>query len=70
MTHGIDQRTALIVLEKDFRARQLERLRREIDKRSGKVRLASIIMVFVMVILMLVPLLVMVIRTLSETGVM
>lgn len=70
ITHGIDQRTTLIVLEKDFRSRQREQLHREIDKRPGKVRLASVIMVFGMVILMLVPLIVMVVRTLSETGVL
>lgn len=69
ITHGVDQRTTLIVLEKDFRARQREILRKEMDKRPGKVRLASVIMVFGMVILMLVPLIVMVIRTLGETGV-
>ncbi len=70
ITRGIDQRTTLIVLEKEFRSRQREQLRREIDKRPGKVRLASVIMVFGMVILMLVPLIVMVVRTLGETGVM
>lgn len=70
VTRGVDQRTTLVVLEKDFRARQREELRREIDKRPGKVRLASVIMVFGMVILMLVPLIIMVARTLSDTGVM
>ena len=70
VTRGVDQRTTLVVLEKDFRARQREELRKEIDKRPGKVRLASVIMVFGMVILMLVPLIIMVVRTLSDTGVM
>lgn len=70
ITHGVDQGATLIVLEKDFRARQRELLRREIDKRPGEVRLASVIMVFGMVILMLVPLIIMVVRTLGETGVM
>ncbi len=70
VTRGVDQRTTLIVLEKAVRARQREQLRREIDKRPGKVRLASVVLVFGMVILMLVPLIVMVVRTLGETGVM
>jgi len=70
ITHGIDQRTTLIVLEKDFRTRQRELLRREMNKRPGKVRLASVILVFGMVILMLVPLIIMVIQTLGQTGVM
>jgi len=69
ITHGVDQRTTLIILEKDFRARQREILRKEMDKRPGKVRLACVIMVFGMAILMLVPLIIMVIRTLGETGV-
>lgn len=70
IAHGVDQKTTLIVLEKEFRTRQRELLRREIDKRPGKVRTASVVMVFGMVILMLVPLIIMVIRTLGETGIM
>jgi hypothetical protein len=69
ITHGIDQRTTLIVLEKDFRSRQRELLRREIDKRPRKVRTASVILTFSMVILMMVPLFVMIFQTLGEAGV-
>lgn len=70
ITRGVDQKTTLLVLEKDFRTRQRELLRREMNKRPGKVRLASVIMVFSMVILMLVPLIIMVVQTLGQTGVM
>jgi hypothetical protein len=68
VTHGIDQRTVLIVMEKDLRARQRENLRRLADKKPGKVRMASIALVFAMIILMMVPLAVMLIKEFGAMG--
>lgn len=68
VTHGIDQRTVLIVMEKDLRARQRENLRRLADKRPGKVRLASIALVFAMIILMMIPLIVVLVKEFGSIG--
>ncbi len=68
VTHGIDQRTVLIVMEKDLRARQRENLRRLADKRPGKVRLASIALVFAMIILMMIPLVVVLVKEFGSIG--
>ena len=68
ITYGIDQTTTLIVMEKDFRSHQREILRREIDKRPGKIKIASIILTINMIILMMIPLIIMIIESFSETG--
>ena len=68
ITYGIDQRTTLIVMEKDFRSHQRELLRREIDKRPRKIKLASIILTISMIALMMIPLVIMIIQSFGETG--
>ncbi len=68
VTHGIDQRTVLIIMEKDLRARQREALRRTADKRPGKVRIASIALVFAMIILMMIPLIIVLVEEFGSIG--
>lgn len=68
VTYGIDQRTVLIVMEKDLRTRQRELMQREIDKRPGKIRLASVILTLMMVLLMMAPLVVMIIDEFQTSG--
>jgi len=68
VSYGVDQRTVLIVMEKDLRGRQRELMRREIDKRPGKVKLASIILTLMMILLMMAPLVVMIVQTFQGAG--
>lgn len=68
ITRGIDQRTSLLVLEKSFRTKQRELLRREIDRRPNKVKGAGALVMISMIVLMLVPLFIMIFQSFNNVG--
>ncbi|NCA97994.1 MAG: hypothetical protein EOM08_04020 [Clostridia bacterium] len=59
---GIDQRTSLMILEQDIRVFQRERIRREMEKRPGPIKVASFILMF------MVPIVLMIIKNLQSVG--
>lgn len=65
---GIDQRTNLLVLEQDIRARERENLRREVQKRPGRVKAAALILTLLMIIMFMVPLGLMIFKNIQILG--
>jgi hypothetical protein len=65
---GVDQQTSLLVLEQDMRARERETLRRSMEKRPGRIKAASFILTFLMILLFMVPLMLLIIRNLQTVG--
>ena len=65
---GIDQHTNLLVLEKDIRARERETLRREVQKRPGRVKSAVLILTLMMILLFMVPLALMILKNIQFLG--
>lgn len=61
VTRGVDQRTALLIMEQDVRVTQREILRRELEKRPNGVKVSTIILMLLMVALMMVPLVAMIV---------
>lgn len=66
---GVDQRTSLLILEQDIRTAEREQIRREMDKRPGRIKAASLILTFLMIIMFMVPLVLLIIRNLQIAGI-
>jgi len=65
---GIDQRTSLLVLEQDMRTKEREALRRDMEKRPGRIKAASFILTILMIFMFMVPLVLLIIRDLQAVG--
>lgn len=65
---GVDQQTSLLVLEQDMRARERETLRSSMEKRPGRVKVASFILTALMILLFMVPLILLIIHNLQTVG--
>jgi ABC-type multidrug transport system fused ATPase/permease subunit len=65
---GVNQQTSLLVLEQDMRARERETIRRIMEKRPGRVKAASFLLTFLMILLFMVPLILLIIRNLQTVG--
>jgi hypothetical protein len=65
---GIDQRTSLMILEQDIRTFQREQIRREMEKRPGRIKVASFILTVLMILMFMVPIILMIIRNLQAVG--
>ena len=65
---GIDQRTSLMILEQDIRTFQREQIRREMEKRPGRIKVASFILTVLMILMFMVPIVLMIIRNLRSVG--
>jgi ABC-type multidrug transport system fused ATPase/permease subunit len=65
---GVDQRTSLLVLEQDMRTKEREALRRDMEKRPGRVKTASFILTILMIFMFMVPLILLIINNLQAVG--
>ena len=65
---GVDQRTSLLVLEQDLRTKEREALRRNMEKRPGRIKAASFILTALMILLFMVPLVLRIINSLQIVG--
>jgi ABC-type Fe3+ transport system permease subunit len=65
---GVDQRTSLLVLEQDMRTKEREALRRLMEKRPGRIKAASFILTLLLIFLFMVPLVILIIRSLQAVG--
>ena len=65
---GVDQKTSLLILEQELRTRQRENLRRESEKRPGRIKVASFILTVLLIVMFMVPLIMMIIRNLQTAG--
>lgn len=65
---GVDQNTSLMILEQDIRTIQREKIRREMEKRPGRIKIASFILTILMILMFMVPLVLMIIENLKTAG--
>jgi len=65
---GVDQHTSLLVLEQDMRTKERETLRRLMEKRPGRIKIASFILTILMILMFMVPLVLMIISNLQAVG--
>ena len=65
---GIDQRTSLAVLSRDIRTKERELTRRRMEKRPGRIKTACLILTVEMILMFMVPLVMMIVSTLSQVG--
>lgn len=65
---GVDQHTSLLVLEQDIRTKERETLRRLMEKRPGRIKAASLILTMLMILMFMVPLILMIIHSLTGVG--
>jgi len=65
---GVDQRTSLLILEQDIRTTEREMLRREMEKRPGRIKVASFILTILMILMFMVPLILLIIKNLQSVG--
>lgn len=65
---GVDQRTSLQLLEQDLRTQQREQLRRESEKRPGRVKAASFLLTMTMIAMFMVPLVMLIVHNMSSVG--
>ena len=65
---GIDQRTSLLVLERDLRTAERERLRRDMDNGPKRIKTASFILTFLMIALFMIPIVLLIIKNLTAVG--
>ena len=65
---GVDQHTSLLVLEQDMRTKERETLRRLMEKRPGRIKVASFILTILMILMFMVPLVLMIISNLTAVG--
>ena len=65
---GINQRTSLLVLEQDMRTKEREALRRDMEKRPGRIKAASFILTILMIFMFMVPLILLIINNLQAVG--
>ena len=65
---GVDQRTSLMILEQDIRTFQREQIRREMEKRPGRIKVASFILTILMIFMFMIPIVLMIIKNLQAVG--
>jgi len=65
---GVDQKTSLLILEQDIRTKQRETMRREMEKRPGRIKAASFILTVLMILMFMVPLVLMILGNLKIAG--
>jgi len=65
---GVDQRTSLLVLERDIRAKERETLRRIMEKRPGRIKAASFILTILLILMFMIPLILLIINNLQAVG--
>lgn len=65
---GVDQRLSLLVLEQDLRTKEREMLRRSMEKRSGRIKVASFILTILMILMFMVPLILLIVNNLQSAG--
>ncbi|MFZ5973989.1 MAG: hypothetical protein ACOYU3_01090 [Bacillota bacterium] len=65
---GVDQRTSLLVLEQDIRAKERETLRRIMEKRPGRIKVASFILTVLLILMFMIPLILLIINNLQAVG--
>lgn len=65
---GVDQRLSLLVLEQDLRTKERETLRRSMEKRSGRIKIASFILTILMILMFMVPLILLIVNNLQSAG--
>ena len=65
---GVDQHTSMLVLEQDMRTKERETLRRLMEKRPGRIKVASFILTILMILMFMVPLVLMIINNLQAVG--
>ena len=65
---GVDQQTSLLVLEQDMRTKERETLRRQLEKRPGRIKAASFILTILLIFLFMVPLVILIINNLQGVG--
>lgn len=65
---GVDQRLSLLVLEQDMRTKEREALRRSMEKRPGRIKVASFILTILMIFMFMVPLVLLIINNLQAVG--
>ena len=65
---GVDQKTSLLILEQDIRTKQRETMRREMEKRPGRIKAASFILTVLMILMFMVPLVLMILSNLKTAG--
>jgi hypothetical protein len=56
------------MLEQDMRTKEREALRRSMEKRSGRIKVASFILTITMIFLFMVPLILLIIENLQAVG--
>lgn len=69
VNQGVDQQTSLLVLEQDMRAKERETLRRNMEKRPGRIKAASFILTMLMILMFMVPLVLLIIHNLQTVGI-
>ena len=65
---GTNQRTSLAILSRDIRTKERELTRRRMEKRPGRIKTACLILTVEMILMFMVPLVMMIARTLGEVG--
>ncbi|MEG2136340.1 MAG: hypothetical protein RR150_09650, partial [Clostridia bacterium] len=65
---GTDQRTSLAILSRDIRTKERELLRRRMEKRPGRIKTACFFLTIEMILMFMVPMVMMIIGTLSQVG--
>ena len=65
---GVDQQTSLLVLEQDMRTKERETLRRQLEKRPGRIKAASFILTMLLIFLFMVPLVILILNNLQAVG--
>lgn len=65
---GVDQHTSLLVLEQDMRTKERETLRQLMEKRPGRIKVASFILTILMILMFMVPLVLLIINNLIAAG--
>jgi len=65
---GVDQRLSLLVLEQDMRSKEREALRRSMEKRPGRIKVASFVLTILMIFMFMVPLILLIIENLQAVG--
>lgn len=65
---GTDQRTSLAILSRDIRTRERELQRRRMEKRPGRIKAACFILTVEMIFMFMIPMVLMIIDTLTEVG--
>ena len=65
---GTDQRTSLAILSRDIRTKERELQRRRMEKRPGRIKAACFVLTVEMIFMFMIPMVLMIIDTLTEVG--